>query len=66
MDHDTLQKHCIHMEQTVWDQATQTARSLGLSTSQFLSRLVDETSGQIGRRGLLGRPTKFQGQNEPS
>ncbi len=66
MDHDTLQKHCIHMEQTVWDQATQTARSLGLSTSQFLSRLVDETSGQIGRGGMLGRPTGRQRNNTPS
>lgn len=63
---DTLQKHCIHMEQTVWDQATQTARSLGLSTSQFISRLVDETSGQIGRGGLLGSPAQSQGQNELS
>lgn len=54
MNEDTLQKHCIHMEQAVWDQAKETARSLGLSTSQFISRLVDETSGQIGSRGLLG------------
>lgn len=43
------------MEQTVWDQATQTAYSLGLSTSQFLSRLVDETAGEIGRGELLDR-----------
>jgi hypothetical protein len=43
------------MEQTVWDQATQTAHSLGLITSQFLSRLVDETAGEIGRGGLLDR-----------
>jgi hypothetical protein len=50
-----LHKHCIHMEQEVWDQAAQTARSLGLSTSQFLSRLVDETAGEIGRGGLLDR-----------
>jgi macrodomain Ter protein organizer (MatP/YcbG family) len=48
-----LQKHCIHMEQQVWDQATQTARSLGLSTSQFLSRLVDETRGAIQSGSLL-------------
>ena len=52
---DTLQKHCIHMEQAVWDQAKETAHSLGLSTSQFLSRLVDETAGEIGRGGLLDR-----------
>ena len=49
-----LQKHCIHMEQEVWDQAAQTARSLGLSTSQFLSRLVDETRGAIQSGSLLG------------
>ena len=48
-----LQKHCIHMEQQVWDQATQTARSLGLSTSQFLSCLVDETRGAIKSGSLL-------------
>lgn len=66
MDRDTLQKHCIHMEQTVWDQATRTARSLGLSTSQFFSRLVDETSGQIGRGGMLGRSTGRQRNNTPS
>ena len=55
---DTLEKHCIHMEQPVWNQATQTARSLGLSTSQFLSRLVDETSGEIGRGAMLGLERK--------
>lgn len=54
MNDDTLQKHCIHMEQAVWDQAKETARSLGLSTSQFISRLVDETSGAIGQGSLLG------------
>lgn len=54
MSEDTLQKHCIHMEQPVWDQATTTARSLGLSTSQFLSRLVAETSGVIGQGPMLG------------
>jgi len=48
-----LHKHCIHMEQQVWDQAAQTARSLGLSTSQFLSRLVDETRGAIQSGSLL-------------
>ena len=60
MNDDTLQKHCIHMEQAVWDQAKQTARSLGLSTSQFLSRLVDGTSGAISQGSLLGL------QHEPS
>jgi hypothetical protein len=55
MNDETLQKHCIHMDQAVWDQAKETARSLGLSTSQFISRLVDETAGEIGRGGLLGR-----------
>lgn len=54
MSEDTLQKHCIHMEQPVWDQATTTARSLGLSTSQFLSRLVAETTGVIGQGPMLG------------
>jgi macrodomain Ter protein organizer (MatP/YcbG family) len=49
-----LQKHCIHMEQEVWDQAAQTARSLGLSTSQFLSRLIIETSPLIQPNSLLG------------
>lgn len=48
-----LQKHCIHMEQAVWEQAGQTAHSLGLSTSQFLSRLVDETRGAIKSGSLL-------------
>ncbi len=48
-----LQKHCIHMEQEVWDRAAQTARSLGLSTSQFLSRLVDETRWAIKSGSLL-------------
>lgn len=66
MNDDTLQKHCIHMEQAVWDQAKETARSLGLSTSQFISRLVDETSGQIGSRGLLGRSAHSRKQNKPS
>jgi hypothetical protein len=42
------------MDQAVWDQASGTARSLGLSTSQFLSRLVAETSGAIQRGALLG------------
>jgi hypothetical protein len=54
------QKHCIHMEQPVWDQAMQTARSLGLSTSQFLSRLVAETRGAI-KSGSLLEPK----QNQP-
>ena len=63
---DTLQKHCIHMEQPVWDQATQTARSLGLSTSQFLSRLVDETSGEIGRGGLLDRNAATTSHTKPA
>jgi hypothetical protein len=55
MKNDTVSKHCIHMEQPVWDQAKQTASSLGLSTSQFLSRLVAETSGHIDSGALLGR-----------
>lgn len=49
-----LDKHCIHMEQEVWQLAQSTAKSLGLSTSQFISRLVEETDGVIQPGGLLG------------
>lgn len=66
MNDDTLQKHCIHMEQAVWEQAKETAHSLGLSTSQFLSRLVDETAGQIVGSNLLGRATPAPVRQEPS
>lgn len=59
MKSNALHKHCIHMEQPVWDQAKKTAGSLGLSTSQLLSRLVAETSGAIKSGALLG-----SGQNE--
>ena len=57
MKKSTVSKHCIHMEEPVWKQAKQTAASLGLSASQFLSRLVAETSGHIDRGALLRRLT---------
>ena len=64
MADDTLQKHCIQMEQAVWEQPEEAAHSLGLSTSQFLSRRVDKTSGQIVGSNLLGRDAPVR--QEPS
>ena len=55
MADDTLQKHCIQMEQAVWEQPEEAAHSLGLSTPQFFSRRVDETAVEIGWGGLPGR-----------
>lgn len=42
------------MPPATWELANATARPLGLSTSQFLSRLVAETSGVIGQGPMLG------------
>ncbi|MFN6017545.1 MAG: hypothetical protein ACK49N_08195 [Verrucomicrobiota bacterium] len=49
-------KHCIHMEPEIWQLARKTAKSLSLSTSQFISRLIEETDGAIQYKGLLEIP----------
>jgi hypothetical protein len=49
-------RRIVHMPDALWDEAKQTADSLGLSTSQFLSRLVVETAPLIHPNSLLGLP----------
>jgi len=49
-------RRIVHMPDRLWDEAKQTAGSLGLSTSQFLSRLVVETAPLIRPNALLGLP----------
>lgn len=49
-------RRIVHMPDTLWNEAQQTADSLGLSTSQFLTRLVVETDGLIRPNSLLGLP----------
>jgi autotransporter-associated beta strand protein len=41
------------MEPEIWQLARKTANSLNLSTSQFISRLIEETDGAIQYKGLL-------------
>lgn len=47
-------RRIIHMPARLWKEATATANALGLSTSQFLSRLVIETAPLIRPNSLLG------------
>jgi hypothetical protein len=47
-------KHSVYMPPVTWDLANSTARSLGLSTSQLLSRLVLEAAPLIRPHSLLG------------
>ncbi len=47
-------RRIVHMPARLWNEATATAGSLGLSTSQFLSRLVIETAPLIRPNSLLG------------
>lgn len=49
-------KHCIHIEPEIWQLARKTAKSLSLSTSQFISRLIEETDGAIQYKGLIELP----------
>ena len=44
------------MEPEIWQLARKTAKSLSLSTSQFISRLIEETDGAIQYKGLLELP----------
>ena len=52
-DHRT-HKHSVYMPPDTWELANATARSLGLSTSQLLSRLVLEAAPLIRPGSLLG------------
>jgi hypothetical protein len=47
-------RRIVHMPARLWKEATATANTLGLSTSQFLSRLVIETAPLIRPNSLLG------------
>ena len=47
-------RRIVHMPARLWNEATATASALGLSTSQFLSRLVIETGPLIRPGSLLG------------
>lgn len=47
-------RRIVHMPARLWSEATATAGALGLSTSQFLSRLVIETAPLIRPHSLLG------------
>lgn len=47
-------KHSVYMPPETWELANSTARSLGLSTSQLLTRLVLEASPLIRPGSLLG------------
>lgn len=47
-------RRIVHMPARLWNEATATAGALGLSTSQFLSRLVIETAPLIRPNSLLG------------
>ncbi len=50
-------KHSVYMPPETWELANSTARSLGLSTSQLLSRLVLEAAPLIRPGSLLGLRT---------
>ena len=56
MSKDTTpsKRRIVHMPARLWSEATSTANALGLSTSQFLSRLVIETAPLIRPNSLLG------------
>lgn len=55
MDNTTPSKRrIVHMPAHLWNEAAATAKTLGLSTSQFLSRLVIETAPFIRPHSLLG------------
>jgi hypothetical protein len=47
-------RRTIHLSKRTWQRAVETAQHLNLSTSQFLSRLVVETSPLIRPNSLLG------------
>ena len=47
-------RRVVHMPARLWNEATTTANVLGLSTSQFLTRLVVETAPLIRPNSLLG------------
>jgi hypothetical protein len=47
-------RRIVHMPERLWNEAETTSRSLGLSISQFLSRLVIETAPLIRPGSLLG------------
>lgn len=47
-------KHSVYMPPETWELANSTARSLGLSTSQLLSRLVLEAVPLIRPGSLFG------------
>lgn len=47
-------RRIVHMPARLWNEAAATAGALGLSTSQFLSRLVIETAPLIRPHFLLG------------
>lgn len=47
-------RRIVHMPARLWSEATTTANVLGLSTSQFLTRLVVETAPLIRPNSLLG------------
>jgi hypothetical protein len=47
-------RRIVHMPAHLWNEAAATAKTLGLSTSQFLSRLVIETAPFIRPHSLLG------------
>jgi len=47
-------RRIVHMPAHLWNEAATTAKTLGLSTSQFLSRLVIETAPLIRPNSLLG------------
>lgn len=64
-DHRT-HKHSVYMPPATWELANATARSLGLSTSQLLTRLVLEASPLIRPGSLLGlrAADSIAGQNQ--
>ena len=47
-------KRTIYIRNSVWQQASEKAASLNLSTSQLLSQMIVETVDQIDSRALLG------------
>jgi len=53
-DNTPSKRRIVHMPARLWSEATATAKSLGLSTSQFLSRLVIETAPLVRPHSLLG------------
>ncbi len=53
-DDQRTHKHSVYMPPETWELANSTARSLGLSTSQLLSRLVLEAAPLIRPGSLLG------------